>query len=529
MSIFSIATNRTYGYEDAFGLPDCSSVEMKNAIDDWFSLFYDDRPTKTEDPCQRIPYTVVNKITKTMFGEYKAESTDEFARGVLESLGKIRKRAVQDALIGGIAYIKPFPLDDKFVFSSVSRANMLVFGTDAEGNPTDIGTAERTISGSSYYTLLERRTIGQDGKLTIRNKLYRAESDGQIGRQVPLNSLPRYEMLPEEYTYPDEIGLGMAALRSPTPNCVDGGKDPVSVYAAAVGLIHNINRNEAELSGEFERGKSRLIVSSDMMRDSPDGQSKVLVDSVFTPLDDDPEAVGITIFSPALREQSFLARKTEYLRNVESVIGLKRGMLSEVESMDKTATEVTSSAGDYNLTVIDFQQMWESAVRELMPICGKLGQMYRVSGAHDLSDDSVSIDWGNGTLYDEDKTWADYMAMVAAGLIKPEIAVGWRFGMPTETLRDLDKIRAKYMPTLDSLMDAPADEQGITQTVTDETIDQAEEAAGKTLNGAQTQSLVSIIAQYQGGTLTAGQAINILSIAIGISKEQAREIVEGAV
>ena len=53
---------------------------------------------------------------------------------------------------------------------------------------------------------------------------------------------------------------------------------------------------------------------------------------------------------------------------------------------------------------------------------------------------------------------ADYMAMVAAGLIKPEIAVGWRFGMPTETPRDLDKIRAKYMPTLDSLMGAPADE-----------------------------------------------------------------------
>lgn len=249
----------------------------------------------------------------------------------------------------------------------------------------------------------------------------------------------------------------MVALRCPVPNCVDGSKDPVSVYAAAVGLIRNINRNEAELSGEFERGKSRLIVASDMLKPSPDGKHKALTDEVFTAFDDDPETVGITAFSPALREQSFLARKTEYLRNVESVIGLKRGVLSEVEAMDKTATEVTSSAGDYNLTIIDFQQAWESAVRELMPLCGKLGRLYRVAGAHDLTEDSVTIDWGNGVLYDEDKRWTDLKAMVAAGMLKPEYAVGWYFGMPTETPQDFEAIRARYMPEIESLMQGGGD------------------------------------------------------------------------
>lgn len=529
MSILNVITNKTYGYEDAFGTADCSSIYMKDAIEEWFRLFYQDKPDKFGDPCQRIPYTVVNKLTKTMFGEYQATGQDDFASSVLDGLDKVRKRLAHDFMIGGISYIKPFPLPDRFVFSSVSRANMLIFGTDVEGNPTDVGTAERTVSGSAYYTLLERRTIGADGKLTIRNRLFRSEYDSQIGRPVPLNSIPRYEALPEEYTYPEDVGLGMVALRCPVPNCVDGSKDPVSVYAAAVGLIRSINRNEAELSGEFERGKSRLIVASDMLKPSPDGKHKALTDEVFTAFDDDPETVGITAFSPALREQSFLARKAEYLRNVESVIGLKRGVLSEVEAMDKTATEVTSSAGDYNLTIIDFQQAWESAVRELMPLCGKLGRLYRVAGAHDLTEDSVTIDWGNGVLYDEDKTWADYMAMVAAGLIKPEIAVGWRFNMPTDKPRDLEKIRAKYMPTLDNLMETPTDEQIPGEDVPESTIDQAEEAAGKTLNGAQTQSLISIIAQYQTGTLTMGQAVNILSIAIGITKDEAKALVEGAI
>ena len=217
-----------------------------------------------------------------------------------------------------------------------------------------------------------------------------------------------------------------------------------------MGLIHNIDRNEALLNGEFDRGQSRIIASADLLRKGRDGRRR-LTDKLFVGIDDDPEAVGLTIFSPEIREKSFLARKQEYLRSAENIIGLKRGLLSEVEAAERTATEITSSAGDYNLTIIDFQQMIETAVREAMRLCGILGQLYHISGAHEIDPDTIAIDWGNGILYDEDKTWADYLDMVARGLLKPEIALGWRFGMPTETEADLAAIRAKYMPQLEQL------------------------------------------------------------------------------
>ena len=78
-------------------------------------------------------------------------------------------------------------------------------------------------------------------------------------------------------------------------------------------------------------------------------------------------------------------------------------------------------------------------------------------GAHDLTEDSVTIDWGNGVLYDEDKRWTDLKAMVAAGMLKPEYAVGWYFGMPTETPQDFEAIRARYMPEIESLMQGGGD------------------------------------------------------------------------
>lgn len=50
---------------------------------------------------------------------------------------------------------------------------------------------------------------------------------------------------------------------------------------------------------------------------------------------------------------------------------------------------------------------------------------------------------------------------------------------------------------------------------------------GKTLNGAQTQSLLAIMSQFVGGNITEGQAVNLIKTAIGISVEEARAILKG--
>lgn len=433
-------------YRDAFQACDITSEWMRKAIEDWFELYFRKMPSETEDPCQQIPYTIVRKLTKTVFSEYKASSGDAFAQSVLNALEEKKHDAMQLALIGGESKLKPVPTKTGFRFHVISRYNILVFGRDAAGNMTDVGTAEQSVEGKYYYTLLERRTVDAQGYLTIRNSLYASNSKDSLGKRVSLQSLPRYADLPEVYTFSRPVGsVGLVSLRTPVANCVDGTADAVSVYAAAVGLIHNINRNEAQLGGEFDRGESRIIVSADMLSRDAQG-NRVFKDHTFVGLNEDPETVGVTIFSPELREQSFLARKQEYLRNVENIIGLKRGLLSEVEAVERTAREITSSEGEYNLTIIDFQQMWERAVREALRLCGILGQLYRIPGSHELTNDDVVIDWGNGVLFDEEKTWADYKDMVARGLLKPEIALGWRFGMPCETEADLRKIRRKYMP-----------------------------------------------------------------------------------
>lgn len=448
MSRYSNLLKNATGYAAAFGAADMTSTQMKAAIASWFELYYNDEKTKEEDPCQRIPYTVVRKLTKTVFSEHKATSDSEFVKKVLSEISEVKVQAMQLTLIGGEALLKPIPTADKkgFVFAVVPRNNVLIFARDTRGELTDIGTLEVTVVGNCYYTLLERRTVDGKGYLTIRYKLFKSYAKDALGQQVSLSTLPQYEQLQPEFTFTKPVySVGMVRVKTPMVNCVDGSPDGVSVYAAATGLIRNINRNEAQLCGEFDRGQSRVIVSADLLSKDAEG-NKGLHDNIFTGLDEDPETTGITIFSPQLRDESYLARKQEYLRNVENIVGLKRGLLSEVEAAERTATEITSSAGEYNLTIIDFQNMWKTAVLSTVQLCGVLGQMYKIAGAHDVADDAVTFDWGNGVLYDEEKTWIQLKEMVAQGLLQPERLMGWYMDLPCDTPEERAKIREKYMP-----------------------------------------------------------------------------------
>jgi len=166
-------------------------------------------------------------------------------------------------------------------------------------------------------------------------------------------------------------------------NCVDGSNDGVSVYAPATALLERIEENEEQLRREFANGASRLVVSRDLLTA---GQLK---DSVFVALDEAPETVGITVFNPQLREQSYINRQQSYLRALENIIGLKRGLLSQVEAVDRTATEITSSEGEYMTTIRELREAWEQTARDALTILENLTGQPQTE---------APIQWGDGIV-----------------------------------------------------------------------------------------------------------------------------------
>ena len=424
--------------QEAFGAADVTSKAMQKAIREWFSLYYRDTVTNGEDPCQRIAYTVISKLVRTAFSEYTATADGDFTRQVVQALNSQKELALSLAMVGGECYIKPWPEANGFGFTLIPRNQILIFGRSPRGEPTDVGTAERSSLGSAWYTLLERRRVDEKGFLTVENRLFRSYAADQLGQAVPLQSHPLYASMQDSYTYESPSGsVGLVRLHCPMLGCVDGSMEGCGVLAPVAGLIHNIDRNEYLLSREFENGRSRILASQDLLRDG------ALQDELFVGLDEDPQVMGITLFSPELRDKSFLSRKQEYLRNIESVVGLKRGLLSDASLAQRTATEISASQSEHAMTVLDFQRVWEQAVKNTVALCAWLGKVYGIAGA---AEDTVRFDWGNGSILDESAVWEDYKDMVSRGMLRPEVALGWRFGLEAETEQQQQILRQKLMP-----------------------------------------------------------------------------------
>ncbi len=146
----------------------------------------------------------------------------------------------------------------------------------------------------------------------------------------------------------------------------------------------------------------------------------------------------------------------------------------------------------------------------------------------------VTVGFKDDVVIDDNTLIDNNIKMVSAGL-KSKIAAIMEVQKCDEKTaqQELDRIAKEQSVTglaVDDLMGTGEIDTGgqLGDTSTEAVIENAEDAAGKTLNGAQTQSLISIIAQYQSGSLNLGQAINIVSVSIGVSKDEAKRIIEGA-
>lgn len=450
--------------DECFGQPDVTSQEMRDAINAWRNTYLKREGDKASDPCMRMAYVIVHKLQKGVFAEYSSDILDKekTAKGKwmdrnLSQLDLIRDSILQWMLIGGECWVKPVPRpgpDGSTIFAPllVHRTDAVILAREPDGRVTSIVTAEHTARGSQYYTLLERRTVDANGYLTIENKLYVSFDRGALGIRTALSKLDRYAQLPDLYTYPVPVGgVGMTPLRVPLANCVDGSMDAISIYEPAMGLIRNIDQNEKQLNDEFELARHRLIAPAEMLKTGRDGR-RTLDDSVFVALKDIHSDLAPTAFTPQLRDEPYERREQKYLRAIENQIGLKRGMLSDAQEVEKTAFEVASTAGDYNLSLLDLQQVWFDGVREYLTLCDTLGKMYRYcdQSAWDVTE-QLAITWGNGVLYYPDRELETDLRLVAAQLLKPEIAVARHFDQPWEDEEDLKNVREKYMPAMEEL------------------------------------------------------------------------------
>lgn len=348
----------------AVGLKPIISSDMQDKIDVWYKSYIGKAEWVDGDKVisLRTESSAVRELANVALNEMTINITNDKLDKIML---KVRERLdvyLQRGLALGAMVIKPLG-EDKF--QCIAQNGFIIFAMDADGNPTDIVFPEIKKIDKKTYFRLERHVLNAQG-LTISNKAYVSDSEKNLGREIPLSYVDEWTGYVAEVRFPvDRMIFGY--YRNPNDNTVDGSDMGVSIYDTALEKIKRADIQFGRLDYEFDSARRRIHADATMVKPasaSLSGKAYEL-DDIYVDVTGDKEDF-FNEFSPALRQDGFIAGLEEYRRSIEFDIGLSYGDLSRPQYVEKTATEINASKYRKRNTVNHIQSQLKACLDGLV-------------------------------------------------------------------------------------------------------------------------------------------------------------------
>jgi len=434
-----------------------------------------------------------------------------------EPLNELAKRATRDMnenLQEGIGLgafcIKPLGQGTSVEY--VMQGDFIPIRFDSSGRLMDVIFIEiRRQGDSDYYRRFERHAVS-DGKLTVTNNSYKG-SEAEIGNEISLEVFEDWAVLKNlEYDW-DKPDFGY--YRNPCKNTIDRTPNGISMFDSAIQLIKKADQQFGRLDWEYESAERSIIADVDAIPvANTEGYRTKPKERLVKTLDiaDNTGSDKYHEFSPTLRDTGYIQGLNEYKRAIEENVGLAFGDLSNVQDVDKTATEVINSKKRKYNRVTAIQDNLKDCLTDLVDALAFYNGL--ASTGYE-----VAINFHDSILTDEEGDRDQLRRDLASGVLN-----AWEYRMKVYG-EDMETAKANVPQAPGVLGDVVA--MPMPGSAAAPAATASAEVQGKSLNGAQTQSLIAIMGQLSSGALTEGQAVNLISTAIGIGKDEARKILNG--
>ncbi len=259
---------------------------------------------------------------------------------------------MQQGLGIGSFIIKPLG-GDAAEFITADHFVPISFADD--GKPNDIGfLTTKRVGETDYYTRFERHYF-VNGNLTIENRCYHSQTPNDIGLICSLEEVPEWEQInPGPVSYPGMTQMAFGYYRNPIKNDVDGSACGVSIFDKAKGRIRKADLQAARFDWEYESGERAVHIDDRALkRDNRNGRFGMakLNKRLYRGLniEDGKDKDLLKEYSPEMRDEAYKRGLEEYKREIEFIVGLAYGDLSDVQTVEKTAAEVkVSKTRKYN-------------------------------------------------------------------------------------------------------------------------------------------------------------------------------------
>ena len=292
----------------------------------------------------KLEECICREFADIALGEMEASIDNSVLDAMLKNAIRDLNENLQDGLALGSFILKPLG-DGRSEFVSADKFVPIAF--DDEGKPSDIMFFTRKKVGeNSWFTRVERHYFDDNHNLVIENRCYRSSSESMIGSPGNLADIDEWTNIePGPIVFPGMTKNDYGYFRVPLKNRVDGSSCGVSIYSAAVSAIRKADIQYGRLDWEYSSGERAVHVDERALRHKdgrvklPEGKQRLYRG---LNLEQNQEEL-YKEYSPAMRDEAYIRGLEKTYRNIEFIVGLAYGDLSDASEVDKTATEIRAS------------------------------------------------------------------------------------------------------------------------------------------------------------------------------------------
>lgn len=356
------------------------------------------------------------------------------------SMWKKGKKIVSMGFGYGGVFLIPYVKGNKLYYTIVPQSRVTIDSTEGD-----------LITGITV--LAERKEITKgmgNTKTYIRWTNYRLENGNcvieqkfsdETGQEIPVPDFWKNILLKQTISNVDRVLGGY--IPSPVNNRKTNDKYGVPITYGCEATILEIKETMKQMIREYEL--KEVFVGADITMF--DGKNALPKNGLWKKIDSGRDDF-FEVFDPQFRD--YTTRLQELYKRLEHEVGTSYGILSEVNSVNATATEIKHAMYDTFTLCDDMRSNVEKGLEDFFYACNVLANAYNLSS---MGEYELSFDWSYSLLEDTQSEWNQMTWANNKGIIGDVEIRQWL--KPDETLEQsqqaIDEIK-ESQPSVQDLL-----------------------------------------------------------------------------
>lgn len=395
------------------------SSEMKDKLDLWAKMYSGCAFWHEDAPSCGIEKTITGALSDPISEEIKITSNNEKLEEILKKIQLDVNTIIEYFVCFGGCVIRPIYSNSRLQYEIVQLGHYLPIAYDIDGSLTGAIITKRISENDKDFLFIEKHSY-ENKTHSVESKLYKLEN-GQIDKEVSLISCTQTENVTPSYSWENVERPFIIEFRNRETNRIDGSNVPCALISGIENLIKDADIEYSRLIWEMEAGKTRVFADADLFdkRQTKNGNDTVThldpnLRKLFVKLNGDgTEHEKITTFSPTLRTANHLEAFNEILRRIELALNIGKGTLSNMESVQMTATQFSGGKKAFYSKIDKYESELEQKYKECAYVFA-----YMLSAFEDIPfDDEIHIEYNDMTRKDPKELKLMAMQEVNSGIM----------------------------------------------------------------------------------------------------------------